>query len=114
MHSSLNPAKVIESFIKTSAFKDVIRYFKNTKFTLPKNTLHYNVDILSKENKIFYFLYVYLLYANVKSLKNKTINLFFEGVIEFFKAISITSHVQTKLWFLETLELISRRIVNTR
>jgi hypothetical protein len=77
----LNPTKVIEAFIKTSAFIDIIRYFRTTKFNLPKNTLHYNLEILSKENKIFYFIYVYLLYANVKILKGKAISLFFEGII---------------------------------
>jgi len=47
------------------------------KFNLPRNQLHYNLETLLKENQLLYFIYVYFLYFNIKSFKNRRVSSFF-------------------------------------
>lgn len=47
----------------------------------------------------------------MKSFKNKRINNFFNAFSEFLQAMKTTSHIQSKLWLMEIIELIGQRMM---
>ncbi len=57
-----------------------------------------------------YFLYLYLLYCNLNIKSAKKENSFIELTLSLLKSLKISSHIQTKLWIIETLYCIHERI----
>lgn len=53
-----------------------------------------------RENQILYFIYVYLLYCNLRLVRNKRINVFLESLLDTLELLKNSSHTQTKLWLL--------------
>jgi hypothetical protein len=47
----------------------------------------------------------------MKSFKSRRVNSFFDAFIEFLKAMKSTQHIQSKLWLLDIIELISQRMM---
>lgn len=76
--------------------------------------LYYNLELLMKENQLLFFLYTYLLYCNLRLLRGKRTSSFFEALLDTLHKLRISSHVQTKLWLLELMELIGHRIVSPK
>lgn len=76
IHSQLDPSKVLEALNKSSKVKEVSRFLRTEKIHLPRNILYYNLEQLIRENQILYFLYVYLLYCNLRLVRNRRINVF--------------------------------------
>lgn len=76
IHANINPNAVIKAICKSSASKAIAKYYRTSKISLPKATLHYNTEILILENQLNYFLYLYTLYCNLGLIKNKKVGSF--------------------------------------
>lgn len=109
IHANLDPVLVMHSLLETSQLKSVLHYYKTTKLSLPKNYLHYSRDILHNENRMMYFAYLYIEYADLYSV-SKTKYKLWESVFTFIKYMQETTHVQTKVWLIELLDLFFKRI----
>lgn len=109
IHGSVDPHAVIKAIRKSIHCRQVAKYFKGTKFHLPKGTIHYNTEILLLENQTSYFLYLFIIYCNLTA-KNKKVSIFVESALHLIKSISQTCHIQTKLWMLEVLYSLSERV----
>ena len=58
------------------------------------------------------FIYVYLLYCNLKLVRvPQKIKSFMESLIDFADLMKTSPHVQTKLWLLEVVELVAQRLL---
>ena len=58
------------------------------------------------------FIYVYLLYCNLKLVRvPQKIKSFMESLIDFAELMKTSPHVQTKLWLLEVVELVAQRLL---
>lgn len=73
IHCNLDPVVVMHSLLESSNMRSVLQYYRNTKLSLPKTYMHYNRDILQQENRILYFAYLYIEYADLHTMtKNRT------------------------------------------
>ncbi len=115
VHCTIDPIKVLSTIHLTSKLKETYRYYnKNVKLNLPKNYLHFNGDILNKENQICYFLYLYLMYCNFNLIANKKLSTFLEQLLTIFRVLRASNHIQTKLWIFELIHLLSERTLLTK
>jgi uncharacterized membrane protein YobD (UPF0266 family) len=78
---------VIHSLLESSNLKNVVGYYKNTKFSLPRNYIHYNREILQMENRIMYFAYLYIEYADMHTMANRKAK-FWDSCFVLLKAMS--------------------------
>lgn len=61
------------------------------------------------------FIYLYLLYCNLKLLKNTNrIKSFMDSLIDLTELMKTSPHVQTKLWLLELIDLIAQRMLSSK
>lgn len=94
---------------------EIAKYHKADRFNLPKNMLHYNLNTLLKENQLMFFLYMYLLYCNLKLLRSSNrIKVFLESLIDIFQIFKASPHIQTKLWVLQLIDLVGHRMLSSK
>lgn len=108
IHANLEPVLVLHSLLESQPLRTVLAYYKNAKLSLPKSYTHYNREILQLENKLMYFAYLYIEYADLHSLKPKA--KFWDNCFNFLKSMSDSTHTQTQLWILEVLDLLFKKI----
>lgn len=63
MNALLDESEVIETLLTCKFSKKIVSYYFEDNISLPKDVLHYNFEMLTLENKLCYFLYLYLSYC---------------------------------------------------
>mgnify|MGYP006910306005 CR=1 FL=1 len=108
VHCNLDPVIVMHGLLESSSLRSIVQYYKNTKLSLPRNYIHYNRDVLQQESRLMYFCYLYIEYADLHSMKSRA--KFWECCFSLLKHVSETCHIQTKLWLLEMLDLLFKKV----